>query len=225
MTMRFKFTTLALMLLSLVAYGFSQKADKTPTTTTTTTTTTTQNLVRGVSGPVNSNSSWSGYTLWGVVPGSALFPISSTTTVFSYGFTAGSEADVTSAVLYTTARGSTTITAVTPVTYQSNSSFSIDLASTSVCPTAPSTSPPCIVKFDPITLTLSPASDYYFALYFTGDDSNNSAIAGTSPTLAQSSLWGWYNSGNYTNLIVGNSIPVPGGNHSAPYFLMYVTNN
>ncbi len=222
MTMRFKLAILVLMLLFLAAYGFSQSA-KAPKTETPDTTT--QNLVRGVSGPVGTNTSWSGYTVFGAIPGSALFPIASTTTVLSYGFTAGSEADVTAAVLYTTARGSTTITAVTPVTYQGNSSFSFDLASTSVCPTAPSASTPCIVKFDSLTLTLSPASDYYLAVYFTGSDSNNSAIGGTTPSLAQSSLWGWYNSGNYTNLIVGNSVPAPSGSHSAPYFLMYVTNN
>lgn len=222
MTMRFKLAVLVLMLLFLAAYGFSQSA-KAPKTGTPDTTT--QNLVRGVSGPVGTNTSWSGYTVFGGIPGSALFPIASTTTVLSYGFTAGSEADVTAAVLYTTARGSTTITAVTPVTYQGNLSFSIDLASTSVCPTAPSASTPCIVKFDSLTLTLSPASDYYLAVYFTGDDSNNSALGGTSPSLAQSSLWGWYNSGNYANLIVGNSVPAPSGSHSAPYFLMYVTNN
>ncbi len=143
MTMRFKLAILVLMLLFLAAYGFSQSA-KAPKTETPDTTT--QNLVRGVSGPVGTNTSWSGYTVFGGIPGSALFPIASTTTVLSYGFTAGSEADVTAAVLYTTARGSTTITAVTPVTYQGNLSFSIDLASTSVCPTAPSASTPCIVK-------------------------------------------------------------------------------
>lgn len=222
MTMRFKLAVLVLMLLFLAAYGFSQSA-KAPKTGTPDTTT--QNLVRGVSGPVGTNTSWSGYTVFGGIPGSALFPIASTTTVLSYGFTAGSEADVTAAVLYTTARGGTTITAVTPVTYQGNLSFSIDLASTSVCPTAPSASTPCIVKFDSLTLTLSPASDYYLAVYFTSDDSNNSALGGTSPSLAQSSLWGWYNSGNDANLIVGNPVPAPSGSHSAPYFLMYVTNN
>lgn len=222
MTTRFKLATLMLMLLSLAAYSFSQSA-KAPKTKTPDTTT--QNLVRGVSGPVNSNTSWSGYTVFGVVPGSALFPIASTTTVFSYGFTAGTEADVTNAVLYTTARGSTTITAVTPVTYQGNSSFSIDLSNTSVCPTAPAAATPCIVKLDPLTLTLSPTSDYYLAVYYTSSDSNNSALGGSQPSLAQSSLWGWYDGGNYTTLIVGNSVPAPSGSHSAPIFLMYVTNN
>jgi hypothetical protein len=218
MIKRINFVTVALVLLAFTAQGFSQKKDKPETTT--------QNLVRGVSGPVGSNTDWSGYTVFGVVPGSALFPIASTTTVFSYGFTAGTEADVTSAVLYTTAHGSTTITAVTPVTYQGNLSFSIDLSNASVCPTAPSTSTPCIVKFDSLTLTLSPASDYYLAVYFTGSDSNNQLVGGAQPSLAQSSLWGWYDGGNYTGYTVGQSIAVvPSGSHSAPVFLMYVTNN
>jgi hypothetical protein len=223
MTTRFKLATLTLMLLFLAAYSFSQSA-KSPGTQSPKTTT--QNLVRGVSGPVGTNNSWSGYTVFGVVPGSALFPISSSTTVFSYGFTAGSEADITNMVLYTTARGSTTVTAVTPVTYQSSSSPSIVLSNTSVCPTAPSTSTPCIVKFDSLTLTLSPASDYYLAVYFTGSDSNNSAVGGTQGALAQSSLWGWYDGGDYTGYTVGESIAVvPSGSHSAQVFLMYVTNN
>jgi hypothetical protein len=221
MTMRFKLVTLLLMLLSLAAYGFSQ-LDKTPKTKTPNTTT--QNLVRGVSGPVGGNNSWSNYTVFGGVPGSALFPISSTTTVFSYGFTAGTEADVTSAVVYTTARGSTTITAVTPVTYQGNLSFSIALSNATVCPTAPAPATPCIVKFDSLALTLSPANDYYLAVYFT-NDSNNGSIGGSTSQLYQSSLWGWYDGGNYTNLAVGSAVPVPGGAHSAPYFFMYVTNN
>jgi hypothetical protein len=217
--MRFKLVTQVLMLLSLAAYGFSQSGKtKTPNTTT-------QNLVRGVSGPVTGNNSWSGYTVWGGIPGSALFPIASTTTVLSYGFTAGTEADVTSAVLYTTARGSTTITAVTPVTYQGNLSFSIALSNATVCPTAPAAATPCIVKFDSLALTLSPANDYYLAVYFTASDENNSNMGGTSPTLTQSSLWGWYAGANQTNLGVGASIPAPTGAHSAPYFFMYVTNN
>lgn len=216
MTKQLRFATLLLTLLALAAYGFSEEIAKRPSTTPT------QNLVRGVSGPVAGNNSWSNYTLFGVIPGSALFPISSATTVLSYGFTAGSEADITNMVLYTTARGSTTITAVTPVKLGGISNPSIDLASTSVCPTAPSVSVPCIVKFDSLNLTLSPANDYYFAVYFTSD-SNNAALGATDPALAQSSLWGWYAGGNVTTLTVGNSIAV--GSHGAPYFFMYVTNN
>jgi hypothetical protein len=217
MTKQLRFATLLLTLLVLVAHGFSEVSDKRPDTTPT------QNLVRGVSGPVGGNNDWSNYTLWGVIPGSALFPIASTTTVLSYGFTAGSEADISNMVLYTTAHGSSTITAVTPVTYGGLSNPSINLASTSICPTAPSTATPCIVKFDSINLTLSPANDYYFAVFFTSD-SNNSSIGATAPaSQAQSSLWGWYTGGNSTTLTVGNSISI--GSHSTPYFFMYVTNN
>ena len=213
-----KFATLTLMMLAVTVYGFSQApvAQKPATTTT-------KNLVRGVIGPAGSNSEWSNYSVFNLVPGSALFPITSSTTVFYFGFTGGTEADIDNMVVYTTPRGSLTISAVTPVTLGGVSNPSIQLSSTSVCPVAPSSTTPCIVRFDPTTLTLSPANDYYFAVYFS-NDTNNSNIAGTQPSASQTSLLGTYFGGtDYTHLTVGQSIP--GAANRSPAFLMYVMNN
>src|SRR5580692_2992013 len=120
---------LMLMMSAMSVYGFSQATvvKKSPETTT-------QNLTRGVIGPVSSNSSWANYSVLNGVPGSAVFPITSTTTVFYFGFTAGTEADISNMVVYTTARGSLTVTAATPVKLGGVSNPSIQLTNTSVCP-------------------------------------------------------------------------------------------
>jgi hypothetical protein len=212
-----KFATLTLLMLAITVCGFAQK------TTAPRPETTTQNLVRGVIGPAGSNSSWANYSVFNLVPGSALFPITSTTTVFYFGYTGGTEADIGNMVVYTTARGSLTITAVTPVKLGGVSNPSIVLSNTSVCPVAPSQTTPCIVRFDPTTLTLSPANDYYFAVFYT-NDSNNSGISGTQPSNSQTSLSGTYFGGtDYTHLTAGQSIP--GASTRSPSFLMYVMNN
>src|SRR5271163_4539636 len=141
----YKFAILTLMMSAISVFGFSQTAStkKSPATTT-------QNLVRGVIGPISTNNSWAGYSVMNEVPGSGIFPITSTTTAFYFGFTAGTEADITNMVVYTTARGSQTITAVTPVTLGGISNPSIDLASVSVCPVVEISSfNPCIVRLDP----------------------------------------------------------------------------
>ena len=214
-----KIATLTLMTLAVTAYGFSQKpAEKTPATTT-------QNLVRGVLAPFGSNPSWANYSLLNEIPGSALYPISSSTAVFYWGFAAGTTADISNMVLYTTAHGSLTITAVTPVTLGGISNPSINLSSTSVCPVQPlSTTNPCIVKFDPISIALSPASDYYLTVYFT-NDTNNQSIAAIQPNSLSGSLSSAFVGGtDETHLVVGQSLP-SGTNGRPPYFLMYVMNN
>ncbi|HSZ61224.1 MAG TPA: hypothetical protein VK828_05480 [Terriglobales bacterium] len=211
-----KFATLTLMMLAATISSFAQRSI-TPKPNTAT-----QNLVRGVIGPAGTNSSWANYSVFGLVPGSALFPIASSTTVFYFGFTAGTQADVGNMVVYTTARGSMTITAVTPVTLGGSSSPSIMLNNTSVCPVAPSSTAPCIVRFDPVSLALSPANDYYFVVYFTSN-TNNSSIAGTQPANNQTSLAGTYFSGDDSRLTTGQSIP--GAANRSPSFLMYVMNN
>jgi hypothetical protein len=212
----FKIATLTLVMLAVAVNGFSQaSAHQKPTTPT-------QNLVRGVFGPVGGDNSWSNYSVFNVVPGSALFPITSTTTVFYLGFTAGTEADIGNMVLYTTPRGSLTISAVTPVTLGGASNPTISLSSTSVCPQAPSTTTPCIVRLDPITLTLSPASDYYLGVYFS-TSSNNGALGATQPGNLQSSLNCFYLGGDDTRLKTGQSVPGTGSH--PPNFLMYVMNN
>jgi hypothetical protein len=212
-----KVATLTLMMLAVTVCGFSQRV------TTQKPATATQNLVRGVIGPVGGNGNFSNYSVFNLVPGSGLFPITSTTTVFYFGFTAGTEADISNMVVYTTPRGSLTISAATPVKLGGVSNPSIVLSNTSVCPVAPSTTIPCIVRFDPTTITLSPASDYYFVVYFT-NNSNNVAIAATQPNNNQTSLAGTYFGGtDYTHLTAGQSIP--GAAARGPSFLMYVMNN
>jgi hypothetical protein len=181
-----------------------------------------ENLVRGFIGPASSNGSWANYTVVNLIPGSALFPVTSTTTVFYFGFTAGTGADITNMVLYTTARGGTTITAVTPVKLGGTSSPTILLSNASVCPAAPSTTTPCVVKFDPLTLTLSPANDYYLAVYFTASDSNNTALGAAQAGTDQSSVVGGYFGGNDTGLVAGDAIP--GVPNAGATFLMYVMN-
>src|ERR1035438_4202895 len=130
----FKFATLTLMMFTLSVYGFS-KASKA------------ENLIRGVVGPVNNNASWSGYSNMALISGAGLIPVTSTQTVFYLGFTAGTEADISNIVLYTTARGSSTITAVTPITLGGVSNPSINLTNASVCPVVEiSAFNPCIVS-------------------------------------------------------------------------------
>ena len=211
-----KIATLTLMICAVSVCGFSQHA-VTPKPATTT-----QNLVRGVVGPPGGNNSWPNYSVMNEVPGSALFPITSSTTVFYYGFTAGTEADIANMVVYTTARASLTVSAVTPVTLGGVSNPSIILTNTSVCPVAPSASTPCIVRFDPTTLTMSPANDYYLMVHFT-NDANNSGIGATQATNAQSSLVGAYFGGDYTNITVGSALPAAARGGAS--FLMYVMNN
>jgi hypothetical protein len=161
-----------------------------------------------------------------LIPGAGLIPVTSTTTVFYLGFTAGTEADVSNMVLYTTARGSSTITAVTPVKLGGVSNPTIDLASTKVCPVVEiSDFNPCIVRLDPTTITLSALNDYYLVVYFTASDSNNSAIGLTQPSFAQSSLRGTYQSGDDNQLTVGGSIPSTLSFANQPDGLMYVMTN
>ncbi|MGA7969014.1 MAG: hypothetical protein WCC32_00045 [Terriglobales bacterium] len=184
-----------------------------------------ENLERGVIGPVSANVSWGGFSDLSLVPGAGLIPISSTQTVFYIGFTAGATADVNNMVLYTTARGSSTITAVTPITLGGVSNPSIDLANPTVCPVIEiSEFNPCIVRLDPTKLVLSALSDYYLVIYFTPDDSNNGAIGATVPRFSLSSLNGWYISGDESRLTVGASIP-SGNDGGQPDFLMYVMND
>jgi hypothetical protein len=210
----FKFATLTviltIMMFALSAYGFSAAKP--------------ENLERGVVGPVASNGSWSGYSVLALVPGAGLIPVTSTQTVFYLGFAAGSQADISNMVLYATPRGSSTITAVTPLTLGGVSNPTIDLASSTVCPVVEiSAFNPCIVRLDPTKITLSALSDYYLVVYFTADDANNSSIGVTYPSFSQTSLRGTYQSGDDTQLTVGKSIPLAITSFTnAPYLLMYV---
>ena len=208
-----KFVAFTLLLLTVAYCSAGEKATTPPA-----------NLVRGSVGPFSLNTSWSGYSVVTLIPGASLIPVTSTQTVLYLGFAAGSEADITNMVLYTTARGSLTITAVTPVTLGGVSNPSIILSSTSVCPTQPlSVTSVCVVRLDPTSIVLSATNDYYFVVYFTSDG-NNGAIG--SPQNQNSSglsaLRSWYIGGtNETTLTVGDSIPNNGFDNT-PFFLMYV---
>jgi len=206
MKLAFKIATLALMTIVV-----SQPGVAAPTAV---------NLARGVIGPVSADSDWANYSVFNIIPGSALLPAAYPKSVFYLGFTGGSEAEIGNMVVYTTARGSSTITAVTPVTRGGSSSPTIDLASPSVCAVAPSTSTPCIVRLDPTTLAMSPASDYYLVVFFVSD-TNNASIIAAQANSSQSSFAGTYVGGtNYTQLTVGEAIPVSMG--TSTNFLMYV---
>jgi hypothetical protein len=208
------FVVLALAAMALTAVAISQVPPKV---------TLPLNLVRGVTGPVVASTRWNGYSALNLIPGGGVIPITSTTAAFYLGFTAGTTADINNMVLYTTARNSPVITAVTPVALGGISNPSINLASPSVCKVAPSTTTPCIVRLDVLTLTLSAANDYYLVVYFT-NDGNNSSLAATTPGVNVSSLFGSFISADESRLTVGQSLP-SGSDGAAPYFLMYVMNN
>lgn len=209
----YKFAMLTLTMFAVTACGFGQDGPQAAAPL---------NLERGVTGPVTSNTSWAGYSALNLIPGAGVIPISSKTTAFYLGFTGGSTADVSNMVLYTTSRDSSTISAVTPVTYGGVSNPSINLASKTVCAVQPlSTGSPCMVRLDPINLSLSALSDYYLVVYFMANDGNNNAVSATVGGNYVSSLSGWYLQSDQTHLTVGQSIPA-GNSGRPPNFLMYV---
>jgi hypothetical protein len=184
------------------------------------------NLVAGVGGPVSSSNQWENYSALNLIAGAFIFPAVAQvkTTVLYIGFTAGTEADLGNMVLYTTKRGNSKITAVTPVKLKGVSNPIISLTNKKVCPTQPlSTSNPCVVRLDPVTLTPSTLSDYYFVMYF-NNNSNNATVGAANAQYPITSLTGWYLSGDQTQLKVGNPIP-SGYSGSHPYFLLYVMSN
>ena len=184
------------------------------------------NLVAGVGGPVSENTNWANYSALNLVAGAFIFPAvaSVKTTVFYIGFTAGTEADLGNMVLYTTKRGNQKITAVTPVKLKGVSDPIISLTNKKVCPTQPiSTANPCVIRLDPIKLTPSTLSDYYFVMYFV-NNANNEEVGAANAQYPITSLTGWFLTGDQTQQKVGNSIPA-GYNGSHPYFLLYVMSN
>lgn len=182
------------------------------------------NLVAGVGGPVSSSNQWEDYSALNLIAGAFIFPAVSQvkTTALYIGFTAGTEADIGNMVLYTTKRGSSKITAVTPVKLKGHSNPIITLSNSKTCPTL-STSSPCVIRLDTITLTLSPLSDYYFVTFFS-TNSNNATVGAANAQYPITSLTGWYLSGDQTQLKVGDTIP-SGYSGSHPYFLLYVMSN
>jgi hypothetical protein len=184
------------------------------------------NLVAGVGGPVSSSNQWANFSALNLIAGAFIFPaVAQVKTTFLYiGVTAGTEADIGNMVLYSTKRGNSKITAVTPVKLKGVSNPIISLTNKRVCPTQPiSTSNPCVIRLDPITLTPSTLSDYYFVMYFT-NNSNNSTVGAANAQYPITSLTGWYLGGDQTQLKVGNPIP-SGYSGSHPFFLLYVMSN
>jgi len=178
------------------------------------------NWVAGV-GLTSSVGEWSNYSAINIIAGPTIFPLTTSKTVLYIAFTGGTEADIGNMVLYTTATRQATITAVAPVTLGGVKNPSIDLTNKKVCKTQPvSAANPCLVKLDPLALKLSPQNDYYFVMYF-GSGNNNSALGGASSQGLNTSLTGLFESGDQTQLKVGNPAPAPGGGN-APYFLVAV---
>jgi hypothetical protein len=182
------------------------------------------NLVSGVPGPLISSPSWANFSALNIISGSSLLPITSPSTVLYVGFTSGTFADINNMVMYTVKRDGSRITAVTPVKLHGISNPSISLTDKTVCPNQPvSATSPCVVRLDPIALSLSPASDYYFVVYFTNDTNNNSVAVAAPELSTKTTLSGEYQQGDYTRLKVGQS--VPSGNSGLPYCLMFVMTN
>jgi hypothetical protein len=66
----------------------------------------------------------------------------------------------------------------------------ISLTNKKVCPTQPiSVANPCVVRLDPITLTPSTLSDYYFVVYY-ADDANNASVGAANAQFPITSLTG-----------------------------------
>jgi hypothetical protein len=183
------------------------------------------NLVAGAQSPVVASTGWAEYSAINLISGSSLLPITSPTTVLYIGFTGGTFADISNMVLYTTKRESSKITAVTPVKLNGVSDPSINLTDQAVCPMQPvSPANPCVVRLDPIALSLSPLSDYYFAAYFPYNTNNGSLSAAVPQFANKTSLNGMYQGGDSTRLKVGQTLPSSGFSDE-PYFLMFVMTN
>jgi hypothetical protein len=184
------------------------------------------NLVAGVGGPVSSSNQWEDYSALNLIAGAFIFPAvaSVKTTVLYIGFTGGTEADIGNMVIYSTKRGSSKIAKVIPVKLKGVSNPTISLTDKKVCPSQPlSTSNPCVIRLDPITLTPSTLADYYFVMYF-ANNSNNETVGAANAQYPITSLTGWFSRGDQTQLAVGSSIP-SGYTGSHPYFLLYVMSN
>jgi hypothetical protein len=184
------------------------------------------NLVAGVGGPVSSSNQWENHSALNLIAGAFIFPAVAQvkTTVLYIGFTGGTEADIGNMVVYSTKRGGNKITKAIPVKLKGVSNPIISLTSKKTCPTQPiSVSNPCVIRLDPITLTPSTLSDYYFVMYFS-TSSNNSTVGAANSQYPITSLTGWYLSGDQTQLTAGSTIP-SGYSGSHPYFLLYVMNN
>ena len=182
------------------------------------------NLVIGVGSPVVNSAEWANFSAINLISGSSILPITSANTVLYLGFTGGTFADINNMVLYTTKRESSRITAVIPVKLGGISNPTINLTDKAVCPIQPvSPANPCVVRLDPIALSLSSISDYYFVAYFTNNSNNTSLDAATPEFPNKTSLNGFFQSGDDSRLRVGQTVPP--GLTGQPFFLMFVMTN
>ena len=212
-----KVATLTLLLVVTAVGALAQDEARSHTTTVL------ANLTEGQGTVVGSTSDWEGWSELTLIPGGALFGVSTASTVITLGFSAGSTVNIQNMILYTTARSGSTITATKKVTLGGKSNPTISLSSTSVCPTQPvSLTNPCFVKLDAIKEALSPLNDYYFVEYFTSD-SNNNSMRGAGASNFNNGLTGWQIDGDDTQIPVAGTIPV-GYSGQAPIFTMYLTN-
>jgi len=181
-----------------------------------------QNLLPGI-GPLlipGGSSNWTGLSAVENIPGTSLYPVQSDTTVLYVGFTAGTTVKIGNMVLYSTAREDATITAVIPVRLRGASNPTFSLTDTKVCPIQPlSGRSPCILRLDPIKLSLSTFNDYYFAVYFTETDDDTHVAR---PRAFIGSLTGGEQVGDATQLKVGDSVPdlLGNGDSNPPSFLL-----
>ena len=165
-----------------------------------------KNLIAGV-GPLNSATNWEGVTAFSVIPGVLLFPTASKTTALYFAFTGGAQAEISNMVLYQTASRDNLITAVTPITLNGVSNPTINLTDPAVCPDQPvSTTAPCIIEFDKITLQLATSSDYYLAVFFTSPSANNHNLSLAKSRFFGTGLTGFVNFSDGTKHLVGDAL-------------------
>lgn len=202
-----RLTTLILFILAIAAQGFA----------------TPKNLVAGV-GPLNSATKWDGRTAFSVIPGASLFPTTSKTTAFYIAFTGGTQAEIGNMALYQTAARDGVITTVTPITLNKVSNPTINLTDPAVCPDQPvSTTAPCIIELDKITLQLATSSDYYLAIFFNSPSSNNASLSLAKPQFATSGLTGFITFVDDTRHLVGDALDTL-FNGNSPFGLIAVMN-
>jgi hypothetical protein len=220
--MKTKIATFVLLLLATATFAVAQDGPASPRKARPLTTVL-SNLTEGAASAPGNNVDWEGWSEIDYIPGAALFGVDSTDSYFTIGFSAGSTVNITSMVLYTTARASNIVTKVTKVTYLKSASPAINLTSTSTCPTQPvSATNPCFIKLDKTAVEMIATNDYYFAIYFTSN-SNNNSMRGAGGSGQSGALMGWQIDGDDGLIPVGGTIPVGNGG-LAPLFLMYLTN-
>jgi hypothetical protein len=204
-------TSCLLLMLALSPLTIAQRSAAVP-----------QNLVPGV-GPLllpGGSSSWTGVSIVENIPGTSLYPVQSDQAVLYIGFTAGTTVKIGNMVLYSTARENSAITAVNAVKFHGVPNPTFSLTDTNVCPTQPlSGTSPCILRLDPIKLSLSTLNDYYLAVYFTETDDNTHVAR---PRAFIGSLTGGEEIGDATQLKVGASVPnlLGNGDSDPPSFLL-----